>query len=102
MLEAVTRSYAQFTRRFSTPELNSFFRSAVRAYKPPTYKGKSVYLGYITQEKTSPPVFAVLVNDPARVHFTYRRYLENRIREEFGLEGSAVVLRFKAKKSSRR
>jgi len=101
LLGAVSRAHVQFTRRISTPDLNSFFRGAVRAYKPPTYKGKSVSLGYITQEKTGPPTFAVLVNDPARVHFTYRRYLVNRIREEFGLEGTAVVLRFKAKKSSR-
>ena len=101
MLDAVGAAHTQFLRRISTPDLNTFFRRVVSEYKPPTYKGKSVSLGYITQEKTGPPTFAVLVNDPARVHFTYRRYLENRIREEFGLGGSAVVLRFKAKKSSR-
>jgi GTP-binding protein len=98
----VGAAHTQFLRRISTPDLNTFFRRVVSEYKPPTYKGKSVSLGYIVQEETGPPTFAVLVNDPARVHFTYRRYLVNRIREEFGLEGTAVVLRFKAKKSSRR
>jgi GTP-binding protein len=102
MLDAVETSHGQFLRKISTPALNTFFQKAVQEYKPPTYKGRSLYMGYITQEKEGPPTFVVLVNDPARVHFTYRRYLENRLREEFGLEGTAVVLHFRAKKKSRR
>jgi GTP-binding protein len=102
LLDAAGAAHTQFLRRIPTPELNTFFRKAVQGYKPPTRKGKSLSMGYITQESAGPPTFAVLVNDPARVHFTYRRYLENRLREEFGLEGTAVVLRFKGKRSSRR
>jgi len=102
MLDAVGAAHSQFLRRISTPELNTFFRRVVSEYKPPTYKGKALSLGYIVQERNGPPTFAILVNDPARVHFTYRRYLENRLREEFGLEGTAVTLHFRAKKKTRR
>ena len=102
MLDAVDGAYGEFCRRISTPDLNSFFQRAIGEYKPPTSKGKALFLGYITQESTSPPTFAILVNDPTRVHFSYRRYLENRLRDEFGLEGTAVRLRFRRKAGRRR
>ncbi len=102
MLDAVKRAHGEYCRRIATPELNRFFQRAVGEYKPPSSKGRALFLGYITQEKTSPPTFAVLVNDPRRVHFSYRRYLANRLREQFGFEGSAVVLLFRRKASSRR
>ncbi len=66
-------------------------------YKPPTLRGRKISMGYITQESTRPPTFAVLVNDAARVHFTYRRYLENRMREQFDFGGTSIVLSFRSK-----
>jgi hypothetical protein len=54
----------------------------------------------MAQEGTRPPSFVVLVNEASRVHFTYRRYLENRLREEFDLGGTAVVLHFRSKAGS--
>jgi GTP-binding protein len=97
ILDLARDAYAQYGRSIPTPDLNAFFRRVVREYKPPTSKGRTLSLGYITQESTRPPTFAVLVNEPSRVHFTYRRYLENRLREEYGFGGTAVVLRFRAK-----
>ncbi|HEY5997747.1 MAG TPA: ribosome biogenesis GTPase Der, partial [bacterium] len=100
ILDAAAAAHRAYSLRVPTPELNAFFRRAVRDYKPPTLKGRKISLGYITQEGTRPPAFAVLVNEASRVHFTYRRYLENRLREEFDLGGTSVVLRFRSKVGS--
>ncbi len=97
MLTAVEKASAQFRRNITTPDLNRFFRRVVQQYKPPTLRGKTISMGYITQEKTKPPTFAILVNESERIHFSYRRYLENRLREEYGFEGTSLVLRFKTK-----
>ncbi len=78
--------------------LNTFLYRAVNEYKPASFHGKAVSFGYMTQARPKPPTFVVLVNDPARVHFTYRRYLLNRFREEFGFEGLPVTIRFRSKK----
>jgi GTP-binding protein len=101
MLTAIEKASVQFRREITTPDLNQFFRKAVQQYKPPTLRGKTISMGYITQEKTMPPTFAVLVNESDRVHFSYRRYLENRMREEYGFEGTSLVLRFKSKEGRR-
>jgi GTP-binding protein len=100
LLDLARAARGAYSLRVPTPELNAFFRQAVRDYKPPTLKGRKISLGYITQEGTRPPTFAVLVNDASRVHFTYRRYLENRMREEFDLGGTSIVLRFRSKEGS--
>jgi GTP-binding protein len=99
MLDLAAAAFKEYSRVVPTPELNSFFRRAVGEYKPPTLKGRKISMGYITQESTRPPTFAVLVNDAARVHFTYRRYLENRMREQFDFGGTSITLRFRSKKS---
>jgi len=97
LLDLARVAYDQYARVIPTPELNTFFRRAVSEYKPPTLKGRKISMGYITQESTRPPTFAVLVNDAARVHFTYRRYLENRMREQFDFGGTSIILRFRSK-----
>jgi GTP-binding protein len=97
LLDLARLAYREYSRVIPTPELNTFFRRAVSEYKPPTLKGRKISMGYITQESTRPPTFAVLVNDAARVHFTYRRYLENRMRETFDFGGTSITLRFRSK-----
>ncbi|MHB8834300.1 MAG: ribosome biogenesis GTPase Der [Candidatus Methylomirabilia bacterium] len=97
LLDLARAAYREYSRTIPTPELNTFFRRAVGEYKPPTLKGRKISMGFITQESTRPPAFAVLVNDAARVHFTYRRYLENRMREQFDLGGTSIILRFRGK-----
>ena len=97
LLDLARTAYRSYSLAIPTPELNAFFRRVVRDYKPPTLRGRKISLGYIAQEATRPPTFVVLVNEASRVHFTYRRYLENRLREEFDLGGTAIVLRFRSK-----
>ena len=97
LLDLARTAYRAYSLAIPTPELNAFFRRVVRDYKPPTLRGRKISLGYIAQEGTRPPTFVVLVNEASRVHFTYRRYLENRLREEFDLGGTAIVLRFRSK-----
>jgi GTP-binding protein len=97
LLDLAREAHRAYSRVVPTPELNAFFRRAVAEYKPPTLKGRKISMGYITQESTRPPTFAVLVNDAARVHFTYRRYLENRLREAFDFGGTSILLRFRGK-----
>jgi GTP-binding protein len=87
-----------FSAQIPAPALNDFLWKSVNAYKPASFHGKVVTFGYMTQAKTKPPTFVVLVNDPERVHLTYRRYLANRMRDDLGLVGVPFVLRFRAKK----
>jgi hypothetical protein len=101
LLDLAREAYREFSREIPTPELNAFFRRVVREYKPPTLRGRKISMGYMTQEATRPPTFAVLVNEASRVHFTYRRYLENRLREEYDFGGTSIVLRFRTRNPER-
>ncbi|UCH36783.1 MAG: ribosome biogenesis GTPase Der [Armatimonadota bacterium] len=81
----------QHSMRAATPELNRVLREAVQA-RPLNIKGKPLRLYYATQPRVRPPTFVLFVNDPELAHFSYQRYLENRIRKHFGLEGTPVRL----------
>jgi GTP-binding protein len=63
---------------------------AVALKQPPSDKGKRLRLYYITQVAVKPPTFVIFVNDKELMHFSYTRYLENRIRESFGFRGTAL------------
>ncbi len=82
-------------RRLSTPELNAIFAKAMREHVPPLVRNRRFKLLYATQAGVEPPTFVLFVNDPALVHFSYRRYLERSIRDAADFEGTAikVVLR---------
>jgi GTP-binding protein len=82
-------------RRLSTPELNGVLGKALREHVPPLVRNKRLKLLYATQASIDPPTFILFVNDPALVHFSYKRYLERAIREAADFEGTAikVVLR---------
>jgi len=82
----------QSSMRVPTRRLNEVFQEALVRHPPPTFKGRRLKIYYITQVKVQPPTFLLFVNDPKLFHFAYRRYLENRIREEFGFEGTPVRL----------
>ena len=64
---------------------------------PPTYKGKRLKIYFASQVGTCPPTFDVQVNSKGLIHFSYERYLENKIREAFDFEGTPIVLQFKNK-----
>ena len=64
---------------------------------PPSYKGKRLKIYFSSQVQTSPPTFQIQVNNKGLIHFSYERYLENKIRESFDFEGTPIVLQFKNK-----
>jgi GTP-binding protein len=80
--------------RMSTAQLNRLVQDAVSRHSPPSKRGKRLKIYYATQVGTAPPSFSFFVNDPQSVHFSYRRYLENRLRGLFGFEGSPLRLSF--------
>lgn len=92
VLEMVDFVMEQATLRVSTRRLNELFQEALIKHPPPALKGKRLKVYYITQVKVQPPTFLVFVNEPKLVHFSYRRFLENNIRDEFGFEGSPIRL----------
>jgi GTPase len=96
ILPAVAAIAEERRKRVPTSELNNAMRDAFAAH-PLNDKGKQFKLYYVTQPRTSPPTFIFFVNDPRRVHFSYIRYLENKIREHFGFEGTAIKIAFRGR-----
>lgn len=78
------------TLRVATGVLNEIMMEAVAMQQPPSDKGKRLKLYYITQVSVKPPTFVIFVNDKALMHFSYTRYLENKIREAFGFRGTPL------------
>lgn len=76
--------------RVATGVLNEIVAEAVAMQQPPTDKGKRLKIYYVTQVSVKPPTFVVFVNDKNLMHFSYTRYLENRIRDTFGFKGTAL------------
>ncbi len=76
--------------RVATGVLNEIMTEAVAMQQPPSDKGKRLKLFYITQVAVKPPTFVIFVNDKELMHFSYTRYLENRIREAFGFQGTSL------------
>ena len=93
------RVYAQYTRRVETGELNRKIREIVEANPPPGRQNRPHMFNYITQVAVKPPTFLLFVRDPAKIHFSYERYLVNRIRETFGFEEVPIRLLLRGKRS---
>ena len=87
--------------RVSTGVLNEIMTEAVALQQPPSDKGKRLKLYYITQVAVKPPTFVIFVNDKELMHFSYTRYLENKIREAFGFKGTSLkfLIRERGEKS---
>jgi GTPase len=86
--------YGERNKRLPTATVNSVIQEAVAMHTPPHILGKTIKVKYVTQAEVNPPTFIFFVND-ARVHFSYRRYLENKLREAFGFTGTAIRMVFK-------
>ncbi len=89
--------YEERTRRVSTSLMNTLVMRAASRHVPPPVKGRRLHIYYATQPGVSPPTFVFFVNDPELVHFSYKRFLENAIREAFGFAGTPVRLVFRAR-----
>jgi GTP-binding protein len=87
--------------RIPTAELNRIVREAVDRQAPPTHAGKRLKIYYASQVRADPPTFLFHVNDPGLVHFSYERYLENRIRKEYGFLGTPLRLSFRPRGRAR-
>lgn len=80
----------EYTKRVPTHALNEILREAIMMHQPPAHKGKQLKIYYATQINVKPPTIQLMVNDPSLLHFSFRRYLENRFREHFGFVGSPL------------
>src|SRR5581483_2961359 len=88
--------------RVPTSRLNELVREAVRRHDPTTLLHKPLKIYYATQTRVNPPTFVFFVNDPQAVHFSYERYLENRLREAFSFRGTAIRLYFRPRSREER
>ena len=78
--------------RVKTSILNDLVRDMIAVNPPPVHKGKQLKIRYMTQADIRPPKFIVFVNEPELMHFSYLRYIENKLRESFGFEGTPLRL----------
>lgn len=96
--ELVKYAANQHSMRVSTGVLNQVIGDAVAINPPPTSMGKKLKIYYSTQPAVKPPTFVLFVNEPEILHFSYTRYLENKLRESFGLEGTPIKIIARGKK----
>ena len=90
LFDLIACVHSQNSMRISTGKLNEVLAEATSRVQPPTDKGKRLRIYYMTQASTRPPTFVFFVNNSELFHFSYQRYLENQIREVFGLDGTPV------------
>ncbi len=97
LFQVIQDVHAQNTSRITTGALNSVLADATARVQPPTDKGRRLKIYYMTQASTKPPHFVIFCNDARLFHFSYQRYLENQIREVFGLKGTPVRITIRQK-----
>jgi len=97
VLRSVLQIKTQREKRVGTGELNQLVARAMSRHQPPGDKGRQLRIYYATQASVNPPTFIFFVNDPKLSHFSFKRYLENQIREKLGYEGTAIKLVLKAR-----
>ncbi len=95
LMPEILRVYENWIKNIQTSILNNVITDAVALNHPPSYKGKRLKIYYVAQIENKPPRFMFQVNDKTLIHFSYERYLENKIRESFDLEGTPIILMFK-------
>ena len=88
------------TMRIATGVLNEIMSEAIALQQPPSDKGKRLKLYYITQVAVKPPTFVIFVNDKKLMHFSYTRYLENKIRDTFGFKGTSLKFIIRERKDN--
>ncbi len=99
VLELAVDIWAERRRRIPTGELNRVLMAATERTPPPPVRGKRPKLFYATQAAISPPTFVFFASDASLIHFSYRRYLENRLRDTFGFDGTPIRLVFRDRSS---
>ncbi len=97
VLEVALHVVEERNKRIPTAQLNKVLREAVARHQPPSKPGKWLKFYYVTQADVAPPTFVFFCNDPLQVHFSYRRYLENQLREHFGFVGNPIRMIFRGR-----
>ena len=98
LIDAVSENHSM---RVATGVLNEIMAEAVALQQPPSDKGRRLRLYYITQVSVKPPTFVIFVNDKELMHFSYTRYIENKIREAFGFRGTPLKFIIRERKESK-
>jgi GTP-binding protein len=96
-VDVIMEVHENRTKKISTSKLNKFLEETLAAYHPPTYRGRMISIKYMTQLPTPAPTFVFFCNHPKHVVESYKRYLENRLREEFNFTGVPIRLFFREK-----
>jgi GTP-binding protein len=96
-MPAIIKAYDSYTKTIQTSILNDVIRDAVALHEAPSYRNRRLKIYFVRQSDTCPPKFQFNVNDKGLVHFSYYRYLENKIRENIDLVGTPIILQFKNK-----
>ena len=97
LMPAIIKAYESYTKEIKTSVINDVIRDAVALHQPPSYKTKRLKIYFVSQTDTCPPKFTFNVNNKGLLHFSYERYLENKIRESIDLDGTPIILQFKNK-----
>ena len=97
LMPEILKVYENSRRQIPTNVINDVITDAYALNLPPSYKGKRLKIYFSSQVRTQPPTFNIQVNSKGLIHFSYKRYLENKIREAFDFEGTPIVLQFKNK-----
>jgi len=97
LMPEIIMAFENNKKYIKTSLLNDVIVDAVNLHEPPSYKGKRLKIYFVNQTDSRPPKFTFNVNNKKLVHFSYERYLENKIRESFELEGTPIILQFKNK-----
>ena len=95
LMPEIKKVYENSKKEIKTSILNDIIRDAVMLNQPPSYKGKRLKIYFVSQNGITPPTFVFNVNSKGLVHFSYERYLENKIRESFDFEGTPIRIVFK-------
>ena len=97
LMPEIINAYENNHKELKTSVLNDVITDAVSLHNPPSYKGKRLKIYFVSQTDKCPPKITFQVNSKKLVHFSYERYLENKIRESFDLTGTPIILQFKNK-----
>lgn len=97
LMPEIIKAYENNHKEIKTSLLNNVITEAVSLNAPPSYKGKRLKIYFVSETGINPPKFTFNVNNKNLVHFSYHRYLENKLRENFDLSGTPIVLQFKNK-----
>jgi GTP-binding protein len=97
VMPQVCQIYQERLRRLTTAKVNDVIQQAVAAHNRPRSRGKQLKILYATQADVNPPTFVLFTNDAKLIHFSYRRYLENKLRQAFGFAGTPLRLIFKTR-----